>query len=53
MTGPSLIIDTGSSDTFVLAQIDNQCRNPEITYTYDHALAELVGHILYPSSAGF
>jgi hypothetical protein len=30
----SLIIDTGSSDTFVLSQINDQCNNPEIIYKY-------------------
>jgi hypothetical protein len=30
----SLIIDTGSSDTFVLSQIDDQCNNLEIIYKY-------------------
>jgi hypothetical protein len=30
----SLLIDTGSSDTFVLANIDDQCNNPEIMYKY-------------------
>lgn len=30
----SLIIDTGSSDTFVLANNDDQCNDPQIMYNY-------------------
>lgn len=30
----SLIVDTGSSDTFVLAKTDDQCDDPAIIYVY-------------------
>lgn len=47
----SLIIDTGSSDTFVLAQNDDQCNNREIIYKYGPCVGgtcgSYLGHFLY------
>lgn len=42
----SLAIDTGSSDTFVLAQTDDQCTNPEVIYTYGPCFGGTCGSYL-------
>jgi hypothetical protein len=39
----SLIIDTGSSDTFVLAKTDDQCNDPVISYTYGACIGGTCG----------